>query len=232
MHFTRRLFNAFGIVVRFLHIQSSLVKNISIDQMRCLLRPNTGIDIELCIACKKLGLPLLEKHFEEFLISGLSLDSWVSVCKYASSYSSVHVLSGCYTFVKRYSRIDMKELTDREGAVLTDEEKTSEMEFSDSLLFNPSTQKFYYLDGSVSASVFDCTIVSLLSFLALLKQDVELRSSYLSPGFYSSGNTPCSFDSMTEEELQAIGKKKKNCGFKGTVRCYLERITSRIWYMK
>ena len=121
---------------------------------------------------------------------------------------------------------------DREGAVLTDEEKTSDMEFSDSLLFNPSTQKFYYLDGSVSANVFDCTFIYLFLLLALLKQDVELRSSYLSPGYFSSGNTPCSFDSMTEEELHAIGKKKKNCGFKGTVRCYLERITSILSDMK
>ena len=97
-----RLFNAFGIVIRFLHIQSSLVKNISIEQMRCLLRPNTGIDIELCIACRKLGLSLLEKHLEEFLIAGLSLENWISVCKYASSYSAANVLNGCYTYLKRF----------------------------------------------------------------------------------------------------------------------------------
>lgn len=51
-----------------------------------------------------------------------------------------------------------------------------------------------------------------------------LNNQFTVPGYLSAGGNPCQYDSMTEEELRTIGKKKSTIGFKGTVRCYLERI--------
>lgn len=53
---------------------------------------------------------------------------------------------------------------------------------------------------------------------------MDLNNQLTVPGYLSAGGSPCQYDSMTEEELRAIGKKKSTIGFKGMVRCYLERI--------
>lgn len=59
--------------------------------------------------------------------------------------------------------------------------------------------------------------------LALVLQDLALSNQFASPGHLSAGGKPCEYDCMDEEALRAIGKKKSTIGFKGTVRCYLER---------
>lgn len=64
--------------------------------------------------------------------------------------------------------------------------------------------------------------------IALLSNDLIVRSKYLAPGYLSSGGIPCKYDSMTEEEFRKIGKKKKNMGFEGTIRCYVEKITGNL----
>lgn len=54
--------------------------------------------------------------------------------------------------------------------------------------------------------------------------DRVLRSKYLAPGYLSCGGVPSKYDTMTDTELKAMGKRKKNTGFEGTNRCYLDKI--------
>lgn len=73
-------------------------------------------------------------------------------------------------------------------------------------------------DGEeVNADIFD----------ALLLEDIAKRSKYFSPGFLSSGGKPCQFDSISDQQLRSYGMKKSHNGFKGTVRCYMERVRGR-----
>ena len=59
--------------------------------------------------------------------------------------------------------------------------------------------------------------------IALLLKDLVLRSRYLAPGYLSCGGKPCQYDEMSEDDFRAIGKRKKRSGFKGTMRCYLDK---------
>ena len=70
--------------------------------MRHLLHANSGLDTAMCIACNKLELPILQKHLEEFLITGLTKENFIDACLYASTYSSPNVLSACFTYLKRF----------------------------------------------------------------------------------------------------------------------------------
>ena len=64
----------------------------------------------------------------------------------------------------------------------------------------------------------------LISYLAFVLQDIAQRIQFTLPGYLSSGGTPCSFDALTETELHHFGKKSKQIGIPGMMRCYLERI--------
>lgn len=55
-------------------------------------------------------------------------------------------------------------------------------------------------------------------------KDFDIQYKYLSPGYLSGGRVPCCYDTMTEEEFHEIGKRKKNSGFEGTIRCYMDKI--------
>lgn len=99
-----RLFYAFGSILRFIHLPSLSSPTLSIDQMRHLLRPNSEMDIELCIACGTLGLTTLQEHVEEFLLSGLNCRTFIPSCQYASQYKRSKVSDACYAFIKRCDR--------------------------------------------------------------------------------------------------------------------------------
>lgn len=103
--FNIRLFYAFGSILRFIHLPSLSSPTLSIDQMRHLLRPNSEMDVELCIACGTLGLTTLQEHVEEFLLSGLNCRTFIPSCEYASQYKRSKVSDACYSFLKRYDRI-------------------------------------------------------------------------------------------------------------------------------
>ena len=106
-------------------------------------------------------------------------------------------------------------LSTRQGVTVS--YKKSDAETSDSILFVAKTSKFAYHGEEINSDIFD----------ALLLDDIAKRSKFFSPGYLSSGGKPCEFDSMTDEQLRPFGMKKSSCGFKGTVRCYIERNRGR-----
>ena len=76
-------------------------ENVSIDQARHFLSADSSIDIELCEASSKLGLPVLCEKLEAPLVNNLSLETFIPVCTYASLNHRHQVLQGCYTWLKR-----------------------------------------------------------------------------------------------------------------------------------
>ena len=97
-----RLFHAFGLLIRYIHLKDVNGSVFAMDQMRHLLRPNTGMDIELCKVASLLQLGSLQNRLENLLVQGLNNSNFIASCKYASEYNSRAVLSGCFTWLKRF----------------------------------------------------------------------------------------------------------------------------------
>lgn len=93
------------IVIRFLHLSLLSSTNVSIDQARHLMGHDTGIDIELCAACSRLGLTSLSDKFEASLSVSLSLESFIRICTYASLNNRHTILQLCYIWIKRYEQL-------------------------------------------------------------------------------------------------------------------------------
>lgn len=75
--------------------------NVSLDQARHFMSLNTGIDIEMCAACSRLGLNSLSDKFEASLSLGISLESFIPICTYASMNNRHGILQVCYIWIKR-----------------------------------------------------------------------------------------------------------------------------------
>lgn len=100
-----RLLDAFAVVIDFMHFYQVSSSNVSMSQARHLLRLNTGMDLELCIASRMLELDDLLERLETSLCLTIALKSFISICNYASVYNRPKVLRKCYTWLKRYTRI-------------------------------------------------------------------------------------------------------------------------------
>ena len=110
----RRLFHAFGLLIRYIHLKDVNGSVFAMDQMRHLLRPNTGLDIELCKVASILQLDSLQNRLQNLLVQGLNRSNFIAscryaseynartVCKYASEYNARTVLSGCFIWLKRF----------------------------------------------------------------------------------------------------------------------------------
>ena len=96
-----RFLKAYVTVIRFLHLSLMSSSNVSLDQARHFMGHDTGIDIELCSACSRLGLTSLSDKFEASLSLGISLESFIRICTYASLNNRHSVLQLCYIWVKR-----------------------------------------------------------------------------------------------------------------------------------
>ena len=101
----RRLLKAYATILRFLHMSTVSIEDISVDQFRHFLASDSEIDIELCQASSQLGLATLCEQFETPLIQNLSLETFIPVCTYASLNHRHQVLQGCYIWLKRYISI-------------------------------------------------------------------------------------------------------------------------------
>lgn len=100
-----RLLDAFAVVIDFMHFYQVSSSNVSMSQARHLLRLNTGMDLELCIASRMLELDDLLERLETSLCLTITLKSFISICNYASVYNRPKVLRKCYTWLKRYACI-------------------------------------------------------------------------------------------------------------------------------
>ena len=96
-----RLLKAYVTILRFLHMYTLSIENVSVDQFRHFFASDSEIDIELCQASSQLGLSTLCEKFETPLIQNLSLETFIPVCTYASLNSRHRVLQGCYIWLKR-----------------------------------------------------------------------------------------------------------------------------------
>lgn len=99
-----RLFYAFGLLIRYIHLKDVNGSVFAMDQMRHLLRPNTGLDIELCKVASVLQLDSLQNRLENLLVQGLNKSNFIASCKYASEYNARTVLSGCFVWIKRFQK--------------------------------------------------------------------------------------------------------------------------------
>lgn len=61
--------------------------------------------MELCIVSRMLELDSLLERLETSLCLAITLESFISICNYASVYNRSNVLRKCYTWLKRYIRI-------------------------------------------------------------------------------------------------------------------------------
>ena len=106
---------------------------------------------------------------------------------------------------------------DREGAIPIHGKASPTTQ--NSILFDTKRGKFMYDGDEVNSDIFD----------ALLLEDIAKRSKYFSPGYLSSGGRPCRFDSASSQHQHSSGSKRSHAGFRGTVRCFVERIRGRRW---
>ena len=81
------------------------LNRVRLMKARHLLRLNTGMDLELCIASRMLELNDLLERLETSLCLTIALKSFISICNYASVYNRPKVLRKCYTWLKRYACI-------------------------------------------------------------------------------------------------------------------------------
>ena len=136
-----------GIVLQFLHLKSLTTPSLCVSQMRHLLHPESGLDVELCLASHFLGLSEIQRRVEKSVLSGITLSTYIQTCKYAAQYNMASILRGCTTWLKRFPSVGR--LTRREGVVVCRKKKEMQ-EARDAIIFNPRSQKLIYGDDSIS----------------------------------------------------------------------------------
>ena len=146
-----------GIVIQFLHLKSLSTPSLCVSQMRHLLHPESGLDVELCLASHFLGLSEIQRRVEKSVLSGITLSTYIQTCKYAAQYNMASILRGCYIWLKRFPSILL--LTCREGVAVY--RKKGEM--PDAIIFNPRSQKLIYEDDSINLKLLARTRSSLYS---------------------------------------------------------------------
>ncbi|KAK8801998.1 hypothetical protein WA158_006393 [Blastocystis sp. Blastoise] len=192
-----RLVEAFAIVIKFMHLsEMKSSKSSSSDADIYNLNHGEGLEVELCVVSNMLCLTKLLSTCEQRLIQNITINTILPSIYYASTYSSKDVLRHCFKWILSHG-VEMAYTN----------EQIENSDTSPKILYIPSKRLFYYRGYIAHADVFD----------ALLLDRLALQSYYFTPGYLSSGPSPCLFDIQ-----QCNGETPP--GFLHTTRCYIERI--------
>lgn len=141
-----------GIIIQFLHLKSLNTPNLCMHQMRHLLHPNSGLDVELCLVSHFLGLAEIQRRVEKSVLSGLTLSTFIPTCAYAAKYKMTSILRGCFIWLKRFDSLSL--LTSSQGFIVCRKKDVSKQTL-DSLFLDPSTQRLGYGEDELDISLFE-----------------------------------------------------------------------------
>lgn len=141
-----------GIIIQFLHLKSLNTPNLCMYQMRHLLHPNSGLDVELCLVSHFLGLTEIQRRVEKSVLSGLTLSTFILTCAYAAKYKMTSILRGCFIWLKRFD--SLSPLRSRQGFIVCRKKDVSK-QTQDSLFLDPSTQRLGYGEDELDISLFE-----------------------------------------------------------------------------
>lgn len=140
-----------GIAIQILHLKSLSTPSLCVSQMRHLLRPESGLDVELCLAAHFLGLSEIQRRVEKSVLSGITLSTYIQTCKYAAQYNMESILRGCYVWLKRFPFLFR--VICREGVIVCRKKKDMQ-DVKDAIIFTHRSQKLVYKDDSIDLALF------------------------------------------------------------------------------